>query len=114
MQIFAAANTGGAVGLSGFIVPIGFIVIFYFFAIRPQKKREKEIREMRESLRVGDDIVTIGGICGKIVKIKEDIVTIEVGSSKTKMDITKWAVGTTVNKKETKDEDKEDKKEDKE
>ena len=104
----AAANPGGA-SLGGFIIPIAFLVIFYIFAIRPQKKREKEIREMRDSLRVGDEIVTIGGIYGKIVKLKEDIVTIEVGSSKTKLDITRWAVGTAINKTEVKD-NNEDKK----
>ncbi|HSH36422.1 preprotein translocase subunit YajC [Schnuerera sp.] len=49
----AAANAGGA-SLGGFIIPIAFLVIFYVFAIRPQKKREKQIREMRDSLRVGD------------------------------------------------------------
>ena len=110
MVFLAAANAGGA-GLGGFIIPIAFLVIFYVFAIRPQKKREKEIRAMRESLRVGDEIVTIGGIYGKIVKLKEDIVTIEVGSNKTKLDLTRWAVGTTVNKKEVKEtkENKEDK-----
>lgn len=57
---------------------------------------------MRESLSNGDEIITIGGIYGKIVKVKEDILTIEVGSDKTKLDITKWAVGSVINKKETK------------
>lgn len=112
MQIFAAANTGGSSGGGGFIMLIAFFAIFYVFAIRPQKKREKEIRSMRESLRVGDEIVTIGGIYGKIIKLKEDIVTIEVGPNKVKIDVTKWAVGSAVNKKNTK-ENKEDKKEDK-
>ena len=92
------------------ILPIAFLVIFYLLAIRPQQKREKKVRDMRDALRVGDEIITIGGIYGKIVRVKEDIVTIEVGSGKTKFDITKWAVGSTVNeredKKETKKEDK--------
>jgi preprotein translocase subunit YajC len=103
------ANAGANLG--GFIIPIAFLVFFYVFAIRPQKKRQKEITEMRNNLRVGDEIVTIGGIYGKIVKLKEDIVTIEVGSNKTKLDLTKWAIGTTVNKKEVKEtkENKEDK-----
>ena len=104
MVFLAAAGAGaGGAGLGSFIIPIAFLVIFYVFAIRPQKKKEKEIREMRDSLRVGDDVVTIGGIYGKIVKVKEDIVTIEVGANKTKFDVTKWAIGTTVNKKEIKE-----------
>ena len=104
MVFLAAAGAGaGGAGLGSFIIPIAFLVIFYVFAIRPQKKKEKEIREMRDSLRVGDDVVTIGGIYGKIVKVKEDIVTIEVGANKTKFDGTKWAIGTTGNKKKIKE-----------
>ena len=88
--------------IQAFIVPVGFIVIFYLFAIRPQKKREKEINEMRNALRIGDEIITIGGICGKITKIKEDIVTIEVGTARTKLDMTKWAIGSVSKKNESK------------
>lgn len=111
-----AGGSAGAANLGGFIIPIAFLVIFYIFAIRPQKKREKEIREMRDSLRVGDKIITIGGIYGKVLKVKEDMLTIEVGSNKTKIDITKWAVGSTIVKgkepketKETKEEKEENK-----
>ncbi|HMM70366.1 MULTISPECIES: preprotein translocase subunit YajC [Gudongella] len=82
--------------LQAFILPIGLLVIFYFFAIRPQKKKEKEIKEMRSSLRVGDEVITIGGIMGKIIKLKDDYVTLEIGSAKTKLDITRWAVGSVV------------------
>lgn len=88
--------------MQSLILPIAFLVIFYFLAIRPQQKKEKEIKQMRESLSNGDEIITIGGIYGKIVKVKEDILTIEVGSDKTKLDITKWAIGSVINKKETK------------
>jgi len=66
--------------------------IMYFLLIRPQKKQEKEIRDMRANLKVGDDIVTIGGICGKIVRVKENRLTIQVGADKTKFDIEKWGV----------------------
>lgn len=82
--------------LQAFILPIGLLVIFYFFAIRPQKKKEKEIKEMRSSLRVGNEVITIGGIMGKIIKLKDDYVTLEIGSAKTKLDITRWAVGSVV------------------
>ncbi|SRR5690554_6209520 len=82
--------------LQAFILPIGLLVIFYVFAIRPQRKKEKEIKEMRGSLRVGDEVITIGGIYGKIIKVKVDAITLEVGSAKTKLDVTRWAVGSVV------------------
>lgn len=94
--------------LNGLILPIGFLVIFYIFAIRPQKKKEKQVQEMRSALRTGDEVVTIGGICGKIIKVKEDIVTIEVGTAKTKLDVTKWAIGSVTNKKDSVSSKKED------
>lgn len=95
--------------LQGLIIPIGFLVVFYLFAIRPQKKKENEVKAMRSSLRAGDEIITIGGIYGKILKVKEDMVILEVGTTKTRLDVTKWAVGSVVNKNEsralTKDEE---------
>ncbi len=83
--------------IQGLIMPIGILVIFYFFVIRPQKKREKEIQQMREEIKVGDKIVTIGGILGKIIVVKEDLITIETGANKTRLDLTKWSVGSVVN-----------------
>ena len=68
------------------------IVIMYFFMIRPQKKKDKQIQEMRKGLQVGDEIVTIGGICGKIVKTKEDSFIIQVGADKVKFEMMRWAV----------------------
>jgi preprotein translocase subunit YajC len=76
------------------------IVIMYFLLIRPQKKREKGIMQMRSSISVGDEIITIGGICGKIVKIKEEKITIEVGNDKTKFEIMRWAISKVTSEKE--------------
>ncbi|NLL81823.1 MAG: preprotein translocase subunit YajC [Tissierellia bacterium] len=87
--------------LNAFILPIGFIVIFYIFAIRPQKKKEKEVNEMRNNLKEGDEIITIGGIVGKIMRVKEDIVIIEVGNTKTRLDVTKWSIASVTNKGNT-------------
>ena len=84
---------------TGIIMMVGFFAIFYFLIIRPQKKKDKQVREMRDSLKVGDEVITIGGMHGTVVKIKEDILTIEVGSDKTKLVFSKWAIGST-NKKE--------------
>lgn len=78
--------------LSSLVIPFIFLIIFYFLLIRPQQKREKSIKEMRSSLKVGDNIVTIGGMVGKIVKIFEDEVTIEIGSDKTKITLEKWGI----------------------
>lgn len=85
--------------VNSLLIPIGFIAFFYLFAIRPQRKRDKEVKELRENLRVGDEIITIGGIKGKITRVKEDYVSLEVGSAKTKIEVTRWAVGTVVNSK---------------
>ena len=71
---------------------VGFIALMYFLLIRPQRKREKEAQAMRDSLKVGDEIVTIGGIVGKVVKTKEDSFVIQVGADKTKFEMKKWAV----------------------
>ena len=68
------------------------IVVMYFLMIRPQKKKDKQIQDMRKALTVGDEIITIGGICGKIVKTKEDSFIIQVGADKVKFEMMRWAV----------------------
>ena len=70
----------------------GVIALMYFMTIRPQKKRQKEEQEMRNAVDVGDEITTIGGICGRIVSVKEDRLIIETGSDKNKMTIMRWAI----------------------
>ena len=67
-------------------------VVFYFMLIRPQRKKDKEAKAMLENLKVGDRICTIGGIYGTIVRIKDQVLTIEVGEQKTQMMIARWAV----------------------
>lgn len=67
-------------------------VAFYFFAIRPQKKQEKENNEMRNNLTVGDEITTIGGIIGKVVSIKEETCVIETSRDLTRIRILKSAI----------------------
>ena len=82
---------------SSLIVLVVFIAIMYFLMIRPQKKRDKQIQEMRSSLQVGDEIVTIGGICGKIVKTKDETIVIQVGADKVKFEMMRWSVSSVVN-----------------
>ena len=74
--------------------------VFYFLLIRPQKKKDKELKEMRDSLAVGDTVVTIGGIVANVAKIEEETIVIEFGPSRTKMPIQKWAIGSVQSKKE--------------
>jgi len=82
-------STGSPWTIFLWLVPMA--LIFYFMAIRPQKKREKQAAEMRSSLNLGDEIVTIGGICGRIIRIKDDTVTILTADSK--MTFLKTAIG---------------------
>ena len=67
-------------------------VALYFLMIRPQKKQEKQVNEMRNNLQVGDEITTIGGIIGKIVSIKEETITIETSHDRTKIRFLRSAV----------------------
>lgn len=83
---------GGAGGLGTIIMLVAMIGIFYFLMYRPQKKQEKETNAMRNSLTVGDEITTIGGIIGKIIQIKDETVLIETSGDKTKIRILKSAV----------------------
>lgn len=79
------------------------LAIFYFLIIRPQQKREKQRRDMLSNLKKGDKVITVGGIFGKILNIKDDIVTLDVGD-KVKLKITRSAVGN-VFKEEEKNEE---------
>ncbi len=74
------------------------IAVFYLFLIRPQKKQEKKTREMLASLSVGDEVVSIGGIKGKIRKIKDDVVVIETGADKTPIEFEKAAIKGVISK----------------
>lgn len=87
----------------GWILPYMVVIgAFYFFLIRPQKKKEKATQEMRNSIQEGTSIVTIGGLYGKVVNVKEDILTMEVGADKVKLKIARWAVGKVIEGNEEK------------
>lgn len=80
-------------GSSGMIIwLVVMVLVFYFLIIRPQKKREKEERALRNSIQPGDEIVTIGGFVGKVLSVKEDTVTFETGAARTKLTIKKYAI----------------------
>lgn len=98
----ASANGGNP---SMFIVILVYIAIFaalYFFLIRPNSKKKKEEAQLRNSLEIGDEITTIGGIMGRVVAIKddEDAIIIETGSDRVKMKFKKWCISTVDTVKE--------------
>lgn len=84
------SETGSALITVGMLVVV--VVVFYFFGIRPQKKQEKEVANMRNNLQVGDEITTIGGIIGKVVSIKDETCVIETSRDCTKIRILKSAI----------------------
>lgn len=105
--MFLQAGAAGQ-GSASLIMLVAMIGFFYFFAIRPQKKKEKEIQSMRDALKAGDEVITIGGMEGKVVQAKEDYVVLEMKPSKIKMQFTKWAIGS-VKKQAKEKEEAEDK-----
>lgn len=81
-------------GYSGIIMIVLLFVVFYFFLIRPENKKKKKLQEMRSNLQVGDQITTIGGMVGKIVSIKDDLITFETGEDRVRIQIMKWGIST--------------------
>lgn len=80
------------------IVPLLLMgVVFYFFLIRPQRKKDKAVKNMLDALKNGDRVCTIGGIYGTIDRLKDDTVTILVGPEKTKLIMAKWAIRSVEN-----------------
>ena len=75
------------------LIPLALIVVFfYFFIIRPEKKRNKEMQNMLNSIQVADEVITNGGIIGRVLSVKEDTVLIETGSDRTKIRVLKSAI----------------------
>ena len=88
-------QTGGGINISTillYVVMIGGMIAIFFFMNRKQKKQDQETANMRNSLRVGDEVTTIGGIVGRIVSIKEDTVVIETSRDGTKIRFLKSAI----------------------
>jgi len=81
-------------GMYSIIMIVAMIAIFYFLMIRPENKRKKQAEEMRNSLKKGDQITTIGGIVGRIVMVNDETIIIETSDDRVRMELTKWAVST--------------------
>jgi preprotein translocase subunit YajC len=87
----AAGATGGSM-ISTILMVVVLGAVMYFFMIRPEKKRKKEAEELKNSLSVGDEITTIGGMTGKIVETTDDSVTFETGEDRVRIEIKKWGI----------------------
>jgi preprotein translocase subunit YajC len=77
----AAPAAGGASSYSGILMMVLIFVVFYFFMIRPQSKKQKEIKKQREAMQVGDKVVTSGGIYGKVKELKDTTIIIEIAEN---------------------------------
>lgn len=97
LETTAAGTTpNGMTGASimQLVLIVGMVALMYFLLIRPQKKRQKQEEKMRNEIQVGDTIVTIGGIVGKVITIKEDSIIIETGVDRCRLQLKKWSVQT--------------------
>ncbi|MDA3866594.1 MAG: preprotein translocase subunit YajC [Salinivirgaceae bacterium] len=96
MNILLMATDGEAGGLASFLPLLVIVVIFYFFMIRPQMKRQKEAKKFRESISKGDKVLTIGGIYGKVTDVSDNQVTLEIAdNTRVKVDKTALVKDTT-------------------
>lgn len=76
------------------ILLVGMLVVMYFVMIRPQKKKQAEEQKLRDSIQIGDEITSIGGITGRVVTVKEDSIVVETGADRTKLKLMRWAIQT--------------------
>ncbi|MDO5444518.1 MAG: preprotein translocase subunit YajC [Eubacteriales bacterium] len=92
----AAAGEAAAGGGSMIVMLVVMFAVFYFMLIRPENKKKKQAEEMRNSISLGDELTTIGGIIGKVVQVTEDTITIETGEDRVRIQLKKWAISTTA------------------
>ena len=81
-------------GTSTILMLVLMFAIMYFLMIRPENKRKKKAQEMRDSLKKGDVITTIGGVIGTICAVKDETIVIETGADRVRIEFTKWAIST--------------------
>jgi preprotein translocase YajC subunit len=90
--LLSGTASSGGFNYTTIIFLVLIFVVMYFLMIRPQRKREKAVTSMRDSLKIGDKVVTIGGIRGEIIKTRDDVLTIQVGADKVKFEVMRWAI----------------------
>ncbi len=88
----AANGTSQGSIIPTIVMIVAMVAIFYFFIIRPEGKKKKAVNEMRESLKVGDEITTIGGVVGTICALKEETIVMETGADRVRIEFTRWAI----------------------
>ena len=71
------------------------LVVFYFFLVRPENKKKKKLEQMRNEIKAGDEITTIGGMLGKVVSVKDDSITFETGEDRVRIQVARWAISNT-------------------
>ena len=97
MTLFLTETASAGGGMSTMLIMmVAMIAVFYFLMIRPENKKKKKIEEMRNSLALGEEIVTIGGLIGKVVQITEDTITFETSEDRVRIQVKKWAISTTA------------------
>ena len=89
-----ADPNAGSQMISTIIMLVVMVGVFYFMLIRPENKRKKEAEQLRSSLKVGDQVTTIGGITGTVVSVKDDKFVIETGADQVRIELMKWALST--------------------
>ena len=95
MPLFYTAVPEGSASMMSLLIPLVLMIaLMYFLMVRPENKRKKQAEEMRNSLKKGDQITTIGGIVGKIVQVTDENIIIETSDDRVRMELTKWAVST--------------------
>lgn len=90
--LFGAGANGEGGGTWPILIMIAVMGVFMFMSSRSQRKKQKEEQEMRNAVDIGDEITTIGGICGRVVTVKENTLIIETGADRNRMTITRWAI----------------------
>jgi len=93
-HFLTSGATGGSAGMSGIIMVVAMIAVFYFLMIRPENKRKKEAESMRSALKTGDKVTTIGGIVGTVVNVKDEKFVLETGADQVRIEFAKWALST--------------------
>ena len=93
LNILQAGGVGPDMG-GTILMMVVMLGVFYFMLIRPENKRKKEAEQMRDTLKVGDEVTTIGGITGKVVHVKDDKFVLETGADQVRIEFAKWALST--------------------
>ena len=101
MNFLTATPAAGGLG-STMIMMVMMVAIFYFMLIRPENKRKKEAEQMRSALKKGDKVVTIGGITGTVVDVKDNKFVLETGADQVRIEFEKWALSTNETASEAK------------